>query len=196
MFDSMKTRFMCMLMAASVALGTISFPVQVWADDDDEYWMDDLDDLTPEEIKFINSLTDEDGDDDIDEDDVIASAITLGIINAAVEDAERQQKAEAERRRKAAEEEAARKAAEEEAAPVIQDTPVKSQDFTPRSDLINVIDKSHVGRPKTLKGTYKPISARLKMENYVFARNEGGKYGGMNAYINYLIEKDIKRNRK
>ena len=84
----------------------------------------------------------------------------------------------------------------EEAVPVIQDTPVKSQEFTPRSDLINVIDKSHVGRPKTLKGTYKPISARLKMENYVFARNEGGKYGGMNAYINYLIEKDIKRNRK
>lgn len=88
------------------------------------------------------------------------------------------------------------KAVEEEAAPVVQNTPVKSQEFTPRSDLINVIDKSHVGRPKTLKGTYKPISARLKMENYVFARNEGGKYGGMNAYINYLIEKDIKRNRK
>ena len=109
MFNSVKTRLMCMLMAASVALGTLSFPVQVWADDDDEYWMDDLDDLTPEEIKFINSLTDEDGDDDIDEDDVIASAITLGIINAAVEDAERQQKAEAERRRKAAEDEANRK---------------------------------------------------------------------------------------
>ena len=109
MFNSVKTRLMCMLMAASVALGTLSFPVQVWADDDDEYWMDDLEDLTPEEIKFINSLTDEDGDDDIDEDDVIASAITLGIINAAVEDAERQQKAEAERRRKAAEDEANRK---------------------------------------------------------------------------------------
>lgn len=84
----------------------------------------------------------------------------------------------------------------EEAVPVIQDTPMKSQDFTPRSDLINVIDKSHVGRPKTLKGTYKPISARLKMENYVFARNEGGKYGGMNAYINYLIEKDLKKKSK
>ena len=109
MLNSVKTRLMCTLMAASVALGTLSFPVQVWADDDDEYWMDDLDDLTPEEIKFINSLTDEDGDDDIDEDDVIASAITLGIINAAVEDAERQQRAEAERRRKAAEEEANRK---------------------------------------------------------------------------------------
>ena len=109
MLNSVKTRLMCTLMAASVALGTLSFPVQVWADDDDEYWMDDLDDLTPEEIKFINSLTDEDGDDDIDEDDVIASAITLGIINAAVEDAERQQKAEAERRRKAAEDEANRK---------------------------------------------------------------------------------------
>ena len=88
------------------------------------------------------------------------------------------------------------KATEETAVPVIQDTPMKSQEFTPRSDLINVIDKSHVGRPKTLKGTYKPISARLKMENYVFARNEGGKYGGMNAYINYLIEKDLKRKSK
>ncbi len=84
----------------------------------------------------------------------------------------------------------------EEAVPVIQDTPMKSQELPPRTDFINVIDKSHVGRPKTLVGTYKAISARLKMENYVFARKEGAMYGGMNAYINYLIEKDLKRKSK
>lgn len=84
----------------------------------------------------------------------------------------------------------------EEAVPVIQDTPMKTQDLPPRNDFINVIDKSHVGRPKTLTGTYKAISARLKMENYIFARKEGAMYGGMNAYINYLIEKDLKRKSK
>lgn len=82
---------------------------------------------------------------------------------------------------------------EKDNTPVIQNTPAKSQDLPPRNEFINVIDKSHVGRPKTLVGTYKAISARLKMENYVFARKEGGRYGGMNAYINYLIEKDQKR---
>lgn len=81
-------------------------------------------------------------------------------------------------------------------APVIQNTPAKSQDLPPKNEFINVIDKSHVGRPKTLVGTYKAISARLKMENYVFARKEGAMYGGMNAYINYLIEKDLKRKSK
>jgi len=85
---------------------------------------------------------------------------------------------------------------EKDNTPVIQNTPVKSQDLPPRNEFINVIDKSHVGRPKTLVGTYKAISARLKMENYVFARKEGAMYGGMNAYINYLIEKDLKRKSK
>ena len=83
-----------------------------------------------------------------------------------------------------------------EEKPAIQNTPVKSQELPPKTDFINVIDKSHVGRPKTLVGTYKAISARLKMENYVFARKEGAMYGGMNAYINYLIEKDLKRKSK
>ena len=73
--------------------------------------------------------------------------------------------------------------------PAIQNTPAKTQELPPKTDFINVIDKSHVGRPKTLVGTYKAISARLKMENYVFARKEGAMYGGMNAYINYLIER-------
>lgn len=85
---------------------------------------------------------------------------------------------------------------EKDNTPVIQNTPAKSQDLPPKNDFINVIDKSHVGRPKTLVGTYKAISARLKMENYVFARKEGAMYGGMNAYINYLIEKDLKRKSK
>lgn len=79
--------------------------------------------------------------------------------------------------------------------PVVQNTPAKSQELPPRTDFISVIDKSHVGRPKKLEGTYKAISARLKMENYIFAKNEGWRYGGMNAYINYLIEKDQKRKR-
>lgn len=61
-------------------------------------------------------------------------------------------------------------------------------------ELINVIDKSHVGRPKVLEGVYKPISARLKIENYEYARKVGGRFGGMNAYINYLIEQDIRKN--
>ncbi len=60
------------------------------------------------------------------------------------------------------------------------------------SELIQVIDKSRVGRPKVLEGIYKPISARLKMENYEHARKVGGRFGGMNAYINYLIEQDMK----
>lgn len=85
---------------------------------------------------------------------------------------------------------------EKDNTPVIQNAPAKSQDLPPKNDFINVIDKSHVGRPKTLVGTYKAISARLKMENYVFARKEGAMYGGMNAYINYLIEKDLKRKSK
>ena len=66
-------------------------------------------------------------------------------------------------------------------------------EVTPKeSELIQVIDKSRVGRPKVLEGVYKPISARLKMENYEHARKVGGRFGGMNAYINYLIEQDIK----
>lgn len=64
------------------------------------------------------------------------------------------------------------------------------------TELVNVIDKSNVGRPKVLQGVYKPISARLKMENYEYARLVGGKYGGMNGYINWLIEEDMKKSNK
>lgn len=63
-------------------------------------------------------------------------------------------------------------------------------------ELVNVIDKSKVGRPKVLQGEYKAISAKLKKENYVFAKTVGGKYGGMVGYINWLIEEDRKRRKK
>ncbi len=84
---------------------------------------------------------------------------------------------------------------EEEKSTVILPEPPKSEFKTSdiSSDLITVIDKSNVGRPKILQGVYKPISARLKMENYEHARKVGGRFGGMNAYINYLIEQDRKR---
>ncbi|MBO4266515.1 MAG: Ig-like domain-containing protein [Lachnospiraceae bacterium] len=105
MLNTMKTRLMCMLTAASVAMGTIAFPVQVWADEDDDYgWVDDLEDLTPEERRFIEDLGDEDGDGDIDERDVIAAAVTAAVIDDMAREAERQQREEAERRRKADEE--------------------------------------------------------------------------------------------
>lgn len=62
----------------------------------------------------------------------------------------------------------------------------------PQSRLINVIDKSMMGRPKAWQpGTFKDISARLKIENYEHARIVGGMYGGITAYINWLIEQDI-----
>ena len=74
-----------------------------------------------------------------------------------------------------------------DSAPVEASAPVQEEPV-----LINVINKSNVGRPKILEGVYKPISARLKMENYEHARLVGGKYGGMNAYLNWLIEQDMK----
>ncbi len=73
--------------------------------------------------------------------------------------------------------------------------PVLDKKNHDESIIINVIDKSNVGRPKILQGVYKPISARLKMENYEHAKLVGGRYGGMNGYINYLIEQDIKKSK-
>ena len=75
-----------------------------------------------------------------------------------------------------------------------QPTP-KVTPVTTSAELIDVIDKSNVGRPKLYDGVYKPISARLKMENYEYARIAGGKYGGMNAFINWLIEEHKKNNK-
>ncbi len=73
----------------------------------------------------------------------------------------------------------------------IKSNPIINTDTT----LVNVIDKSNVGRPKEYDGVYKKISARLKMENYEYARIVGGRYGGMNAFINWLIEEHKKNNK-
>lgn len=59
--------------------------------------------------------------------------------------------------------------------------------------LIDVTDKSKVGRPKVYKEETKVISVKLKMSNYEQARTVGGLYGGYTGYINYLIEQDIKQ---
>lgn len=62
----------------------------------------------------------------------------------------------------------------------------------PKTVLINVTDKSKVGRPKVYEDS-KVISVRLKMSNYEQVRILGGLYGGYTGYINYLIEQDIKQ---
>ena len=74
-------------------------------------------------------------------------------------------------------------------------SPVVEKNAPKEPAIIKVIDKSNVGRPKVLQGVYKPISARLKLENYEHARLVGGRYGGMNGYINYLIEQDMKKDK-
>lgn len=71
---------------------------------------------------------------------------------------------------------------------------VKGSNPVYSTKLINVIDKSAVGRPKVSNDVYKSISTRLKVENYEYARIVGGKYGGITAYLNYLIEQDRKNN--
>ena len=81
-----------------------------------------------------------------------------------------------------------------ETAPVVNVVPTTPVMPVAPSRLINVIDKSNLGRPKAWQpGTYKDISARLKIENYEHARIVGGVYGGVTAYINWLIEEDIRR---
>ena len=62
--------------------------------------------------------------------------------------------------------------------------------------VVNVVPTTPVMpvAPKAWQpGTYKDISARLKIENYEHARIVGGVYGGVTAYINWLIEEDIRR---
>lgn len=82
----------------------------------------------------------------------------------------------------------------EETKPVTEIESVKSVYDIDSVPLVNVIDKSNVGRPKVLTGVYKPISTRLKVENYEYARKIGGIYGGLTGYLNWLIEED-KKNR-
>lgn len=72
--------------------------------------------------------------------------------------------------------------------PVTSVTPVAPVTSSP---LVEVTDKSRVGRPS--QGESKNLSVKLKIENYYHARLVGGKYGGMTAYINYLIEQDRKK---
>lgn len=74
---------------------------------------------------------------------------------------------------------------------IVENKPKKEKEKKESSVLVNVTDKSKVGRPKQ-EGEYKNVSARLKLENYEHARLVGGKYGGVTAYINYLIEQDMK----
>ncbi|MCR5830839.1 MAG: Ig-like domain-containing protein [Lachnospiraceae bacterium] len=103
MFDSLRKRLMCGFVATAVAFGSFAFPSVVMADDDDDYdFMVDLVDITPEENEFLNKLTDEDDDEDIDEDDIKA-AITLGLVGAMIdEENEQQRKREEEQRQQAA----------------------------------------------------------------------------------------------
>ena len=59
--------------------------------------------------------------------------------------------------------------------------------------LVQVVDKSNMGRPKVLTGVYKPISTRLKLENLEYAKKISGIYGGLTGFLNWLIEEDKKR---
>lgn len=53
---------------------------------------------------------------------------------------------------------------------------------------------SNIGRPRH-EGEFKHVSIRLTVENYEEAVIEGAKFGGMTAFIGYLIE-EYKKNKK
>lgn len=72
------------------------------------------------------------------------------------------------------------------------DTPKPALDID-AIQLVQVVDKSKMGRPKVLTGEYKPISTRLKLENLEYAKKISGIYGGLTGYLNWLIEEDKKR---
>ncbi len=96
MFDSLKMRLMCGVTAAAVVLGSLAAPVNVWADDYDDF-LDYLIDTTDDEDDFLNGLHDHDGDHDVDEDD-----IDWDIIDDILDEMERQHQAELEQQRRAA----------------------------------------------------------------------------------------------
>lgn len=52
---------------------------------------------------------------------------------------------------------------------------------------MDIEPRKGVGRPKD-PGEYQKVCIRLTKENYTKARIESGKYGGVTAYLNYLIE--------
>ncbi len=87
---------MCGLTAVTVAFGSLAAPVNVWADDDDDEFLEDLVDMDDDEEKALRSLKDHDGDGDIDEDDVdaVATMITVAAISQAAQEQEQQYKAE------------------------------------------------------------------------------------------------------
>ena len=99
MFDSMKMRLMCGVTAVAVALGSFAAPVNVWADDDDDF-LEDLVDLSDDEIDVLNNLDDHDGDGDIDEHDIDAISTIIAI--AALDEANNQYQAELDAQRRAA----------------------------------------------------------------------------------------------
>ena len=96
MFDSLKMKLTCGVIAAAVVLGSLAAPVNVWADDYDDF-LDYLIDTTDDEDDLLNGLHDHDGDHDVDEDD-IAWAFTVDLMD----EMERQHQAELEEQRKAA----------------------------------------------------------------------------------------------
>ena len=91
-------RLMCFFAAATVAIGSLAVPVNAWADDDDDF-LEDLDNLSDDEIEVLLGIQDHDGDGDIDEEDVeaIRTIITIG----ALAEADRQYEAELEAARRA-----------------------------------------------------------------------------------------------
>ncbi|MBQ8667426.1 MAG: Ig-like domain-containing protein [Lachnospiraceae bacterium] len=96
MFDSLKMKLTCGVTAAAVVLGSLAAPVNVWADDYDDF-LDYLIDTTDDEDDLLSGLHDHDGDHDVDEDD-IAWAFTVDLMD----EMERQHQAELEEQRKAA----------------------------------------------------------------------------------------------
>ncbi len=86
-----KMRMMCGITAAAVLFGAFAFPVNAWADDD---FLEDLMDLTDDEVDALVRIADADSDGDVDEHDVDAMVTVLG--NAALVEADRQYAAELE----------------------------------------------------------------------------------------------------
>lgn len=82
--------------------------------------------------------------------------------------------------------------------PEVEAVPTPEKDYlkllAEQYGLVNVMDKSRVGRPKR-EGYYQKISLNLKAENLIYAKAVGGKFGGVTGYINYLIEQDMKNNK-
>lgn len=100
MFDSIKMRLMCGVTAVAVTAGSFACPVNVWADDDDDdILLEDLLDLTDEEVIILSALADRDGDGDVDEAEV--SAISTALTVSALAEADRRYEAEEQARKQA-----------------------------------------------------------------------------------------------